>query len=975
MTTTRPFSLGSRWLRWDPHLHTPGTALNDQFRGDWAGYMQAIGSALPPVAVLGITDYFTLRGYKAYLEEQQKRPIPSVSLAFPNVELRLPIQTRAGQGINLHLLVCPDDPNHVRLIEEKLARLTFPYLGEPFPCTEAGLIRLGRAHEPSQKLDEDAAIEIGANQFKVAWSDIQLLFQDEWIRANVLVAVAAGNDGLAGIAKDSSFHAQREELGRLAQLVFSSNASDRLFWLSQQPTKPCLHGSDAHRLEKVLAPEYERRCWIRGEPTFDALRQVLVEPERRVHIGDQPPAGPDRAEVIETLSLQKASWFENGIVSFNSGLVTIIGARGSGKTALADLLAFAAGAYDATPGTASFIGKAGGLLDGAVAEVGWADGAKTRSTLPLDLGAIAEPRVQYLSQQFVERLCAPGELAGPLIEEIERVVFNAIPEEDRLECSEFAELRNIRLENTIAEREFVRSLISAKSTVVAREAAVQRGLPALRTKAEEAERARAALEKELVALPVAASDAKVKAHAAAAARLQALKDAIAAQERRAQGFRDVAADIQRQLKAAGSAWDALKEKHGALLDAATWDLLRLRAADTAVSTLAGLEQQTTTQISVLRERGLPAESPNPVTPSVAAPAGLAPLTAECDRWLKELGLDQANAKRRLDLARRLAAARTEEERLKKELAYAQEWPSRSHDAKAERIEQYEQIFHSLAAEETELTRLYAPLRSRTREEGRLSKLTFSVYREIDLETWARRGESLLDLRRPPFAGRGTLADKARTELLPAWSRGLPHEVRAAMESFLNSYATEAVEALAQDSTPLDFGEWVFSTDHIRVRYGIEYEGVELERLSPGARGIVLLTLYLALDQWDLRPLIIDQPEENLDPSSIYTDLVPFFRDAAKRRQIIMVTHNANLVVNTDSDQVVVASAERTLPAALPQITYVAGGLEDPQIRSDVCRLLEGGEEAFRKRGQRYGVQTRWSAGGVNVASSGGSGPE
>ena len=69
----------------------------------------------------------------------------------------------------------------------------------------------------------------------------------------------------------------------------------------------------------------------------------------------------------------------------------------------------------------------------------------------------------------------------------------------------------------------------------------------------------------------------------------------------------------------------------------------------------------------------------------------------------------------------------------------------------------------------------------------------------------------------------------------------------------------------------------------------------------------------------------------------------------------MVTHNANLVVNTDSDQVIVAEAHRSSSTGLPKIRYVAGGLEDQKIRSHVCRLLEGGEDAFRKRGQRYGV--------------------
>lgn len=53
-------------------------------------------------------------------------------------------------------------------------------------------------------------------------------------------------------------------------------------------------------------------------------------------------------------------------------------------------------------------------------------------------------------------------------------------------------------------------------------------------------------------------------------------------------------------------------------------------------------------------------------------------------------------------------------------------------------------------------------------------------------------------------------------------------------------------------TPLHVGEWLFSTEHIAVRYGIHYEGLALSNLSPGTRGVVLLTLYLALDQWDRR---------------------------------------------------------------------------------------------------------------------------
>ena len=104
-------------------------------------------------------------------------------------------------------------------------------------------------------------------------------------------------------------------------------------------------------------------------------------------------------------------------------------------------------------------------------------------------------------------------------------------------------------------------------------------------------------------------------------------------------------------------------------------------------------------------------------------------------------------------------------------------------------------------------------------------------------------------------------------------------------------------------------------------------GRRIEQLSPGTRGIVLLLLYLAIDRDHDRPLIIDQPEENLDPKSIFDELVERFRRAKLRRQIIIVTHNANLVVNADADQVIIATCGPHRPGELPEISYESGGSE------------------------------------------------
>jgi energy-coupling factor transporter ATP-binding protein EcfA2 len=136
----------------------------------------------------------------------------------------------------------------------------------------------------------------------------------------------------------------------------------------------------------------------------------------------------------------------------------------------------------------------------------------------------------------------------------------------------------------------------------------------------------------------------------------------------------------------------------------------------------------------------------------------------------------------------------------------------------------------------------------------------------------------------------------------------------------------------------------------------EFPTCNLRKLSPGTRGIVLLLLYLALDDSDDRPLIIDQPEENLDPKSVFDELVALFIAAKAKRQVIMVTHNANLVINTDADQIIVAAAGPHPSGGLPPITYAAGGLESAEIRKAVCDILEGGEAAFRERARRLRVR-------------------
>jgi hypothetical protein len=128
-----------------------------------------------------------------------------------------------------------------------------------------------------------------------------------------------------------------------------------------------------------------------------------------------------------------APWAKTPTLALNPGLVAIIGARGSGKTALADMIALGCDATSERLSPVSFLTRARELLYGASVLLRWQDGDKSGRRLDgSDESSSAEyPRARYLSQQFVEELCSAHGMTDALMREIERVIFEAHPLSDR----------------------------------------------------------------------------------------------------------------------------------------------------------------------------------------------------------------------------------------------------------------------------------------------------------------------------------------------------------------------------------------------------------------------------------------------------------------------------------------------------------------------------------------------------------------
>jgi len=960
---TAPWTNGSTWLRWDPHLHCPDTLLADAFGGDWEGYLQAIETATPAVSAIGVTDYFTLRSYRKMLDHQQRNRLQGI-LLFPNVELRALLQTDDGSPFNLHFLVSPDDPDHLTKLTDVMRQLTHHAGGEDYGCIEHDLIRLGRVHRRQPKLPDETALSVGALQFKVNPDQVRdLRRRNRWFRENVLIAASAAKDGTGGL-RETAFESVREEMGRLADVIFSGNPGNRAYFLAGTPEaqqrglrpKPCLHGSDAHQLDKVLNPDLDRRCWIRGAATFESLRQTLAEPERRVYIGAQPIVGPSPADTIVGIRIRGADWIATDAMTFNDGLVCIIGAKGSGKTALADLLSLGCGCEPDLGSEASFFSKAREHLHDLEVDVSWGDGVVTTGKFG-DFGSLPSRRARYLSQQFVERLCsrtgdgAGGAVSEELTDEIQEVIFRAIPEEDRMGCGSFVELAEFLLQSPHRRFEDLIQQIRDCTDAVATEDRLVRSVESLVSVHEGKKRTRLSHEEALKKIVVRGDNSLVEQHTAVKRALELLRTAIATADRMAQQFRDLEAEVRQVANGSRSKVSALMPRYHGLLSTADWESLYLVANEESLASLLRSARAAAQTVGELRSFGL-AGVPLPDGTPAPGLGGLTHLLQRESELQAALGLDSLNAKKHGELEEILIVARAEEERAVAAVTHAAGAPARKSNTIQMRIDAYRGAAAMVAEQEVILQRLYEPLIARSRDDEQLCRIGVRIQRQVDFDGWIERGEKLLDARKAPWHP-GHLAELARTALLPAWRGGDPAAIHDAMKAFSANYGRSILDSLRERRTQEDLGRWLFDLRHLRVTYSISYDGVDLRLLSPGTRGIVLLTLYLAIDRHDTAPLIIDQPEENLDPRSIYDVLRPFFREAVQRRQIIMVTHNANLVVNTDSDQVIIATSQRRDSAQLPLVSYRSGGLEDPTIRDEVCQILEGGLTAFQKRKDRY----------------------
>ena len=288
---------------------------------------------------------------------------------------------------------------------------------------------------------------------------------------------------------------------------------------------------------------------------------------------------------------------------------------------------------------------------------------------------------------------------------------------------------------------------------------------------------------------------------------------------------------------------------------------------------------------------------------------------------------------------------------------------------------YRGYFTILQEEKSILESLYAPLKSKIDEEKKLEKneVEFFARIEFDVNSFFLKVDRVIDFsRKGRYCRNEDLLKKEIKKISEKIELEENLDIHSLIIDLRNTFekdgdiAYNIKDQLLKGKSLLDFDAWILNVADFIVTYSIKYKDTNIELLSPGKKGIVLLLMYLALDREGDIPLIIDQPEENLDNKSVYLHLIDYFKQAKKRRQIIVVTHNPNLVLNTDAEQVIVANFEANPKSGESRITYVSGAIENSFIKESLEKplfqqgiqehgadILEGGKEAFVKRKDRY----------------------
>ena len=1023
----RELARGAQWNQWDLHVHTPasfhwpgqkfdGDTLSDHNRKLIDDMIYAMNKADP--AVFAIMDYWTFDGWFTLQKRLKEHGVPALKkTVFPGIELRLSAPTE--KRLNAHVIF--SDEISEQHLKDFLANLKIERSDRSI--SKDALVDLARSTASDMlemKGHKKEIVDANYEEALLAGYKLAEVKTDSYKNAIKMVPdeMAIGfmpydtSDGLNEV-KWEDHYSYFLTLFESSPIFESRNLELRSAFLCEETSKNkawlssfthglkniprlVVAGSDAHCFIGVPGDNNKRgygdfpsgkKTWIKADPSFRGLKHAILEPERRSFIGEIPPKlqeiESNKTYYIDSIEVSKTGnktevghWLHGCDIPLNPDLVAIIGNKGSGKSALADVIATLGHSRQSRHFSFlkkdRFLGKSGEPARHFTGTLTWRDAsteARPLNELPSEEKA---ELVRYIPQGYFEELCneyVSGK-SNAFEKELRSVIFSHTSEEMRLGALDFDQLTE-QQEQALRNRlgEYRKDIASINASIVRIEEQLQpieleklTDLLSLKTKQiEEYEK----LKPEEMPQPTEALNPEQKE---AAESLAEANKQVETAKKRAQEIATANTDLAKQQKAIANIRERLR-----LLKRA-FDQVKLETSDDlnvleiAWNDLATIE----IKMAVLDDKSeqISAKQGDLKDKSEKLSGEMETLADKQQTLTAKLDAPQQNfeayQRQFLDWSRKLSeliGAPTEPETkrgLEARIAQIKELPAQLKELEEKRLKLSGEIFEALDAQRKAREELFMPVHVLIQKNSLIRKdyrLQFQATLTASADAIGDQLFGLIKQTWGDFRGHDEalstiiklfdLHNLNSREGVLAFVADLQEKVLQAAKASGSTVGIFNLMKKGQSATTVY--DLIFGLNFLEPRYSLLFQDTPIEQLSPGQRGALLLIFYLLVDRGKL-PIILDQPEENLDNETVFRLLVPVLSEAKKQRQIIMVTHNPNLAVVCDAEQIIHAQFDR---ANNSTISYESGAIENTVLNGSVVTVLEGTKPAFDNRSGKY----------------------
>lgn len=847
---------GSEWRKWDLHLHSFYTSINNDFSSSSEDkYIQKIKDE--NIEVIGLTNYFNF----SESDWNLKTKLESKGIVvFLNLELRLTYTNKEDDCCDIHLVF--SDELDKSSIDTFLTKLN---------CSISG------THKTLNTITSEEEKKTAVVEF----SKILEVLDDPAVadlKEKVLIGMLSRGKGnsrsskmYASLTKDSNF------------LVHSSSKvknidDDIKYWSGNDTEKPLkikalFQSSDAHSIDKIG----KKYSWIKGNPCFETLRQAVVDHENRILIQERNPVENKNASpelFIDRIEYKQGN--KTFTLYFNKDINSVIGKRGAGKSVLLKHIAF-----DINGKEIKEIKKLNAF------KVYWCDNTSENKF------------VEYIQQNYLSAITyEDGEKYDERDQKLKELLFNndlfKNADTSKMEAIDSIELKiNGKIKETLSlNRQIIDTTNQLKPLGKTNDKD-----KAIKTKKGEIDK--------LGKINITNED--IKNQTKYSSEIESLSKKIKLLEQDIQIIENINKDTDTSfITVDNEAFFGLSQ--------ATLELIEKQ-----------IEKLSTQEIKVYLNKLLTdlknkVKTHNEIKNSTES--NLKPITEKLqqNKTIEKI-LNEIN---KLDSD-------------KKEIEKLDKFVQKSESRKEELINEIADLYLSFK------DKIEGIVQTLKNTFDNFTFITFDFAVSYDLGIYKRRFFDVYIDGRSGERFRKFIDEKRdfkKTEIIEI-IKNIVTDSDTAKLKITNNDKESVLITLLSCRYDIDF------TKSVKYKNG-EEKLVDFENMTGGQKAMALLDLIFNLSKGGY-PIIIDQPENDVDVSGISNDLKKLILNQKEKRQVIMATHSPNLLLLTDSENVIVAENEDN------NITYKNDGIEDKEIQGHIINILEGGKSALEKRMEKLNI--------------------